>query len=274
VASGYLVWGDVGLDVYGDEDAPRPGGCALNVALALVAAGVPPTDVAVAAPVGGDGAHLRGLLGARGVDVSLLRVLAGPSPRQHIDVEPSGERRFRGYEGGVLTGWGADAALRAALGDAALVYVPVFGLTRPWAELALAVRPDEPVALDLMDLEDLDAAFVEDAVRRAAVVFCGLDARRQAESIPRLAEAARAGGTLLVVTLGPEGAVAFDGPAEHRVPAAPVPGGRVVDTTGCGDALAGTFLARRDAGDDVPTALAAASAAAARVAAHRGAVPT
>src|SRR5690606_36590759 len=84
-----LVWGDVGLDVYADEDAPRPGGCALNVAISLARSGLP--RVACAAPLGADGAALREVLASCGVDVTHLELRPGATPRQPVRLAPSGE---------------------------------------------------------------------------------------------------------------------------------------------------------------------------------------
>lgn len=267
-----LVVGDLGLDDYLDEAAPRPGGCALNVACALRAAGA--ERVAAAGPIGDDGGPLLDLLRARGVDAALVERVRGVSARQRIAVRPDGERDFAGYLPGVLAGWRPGSALEAALRSAGLVYVPAFDVTRDLAARAWAARPaGAPLALDLMNMTDLDDAFVDEAVARAAVVFAGLHAERDAARVERLAGlAARPGAALVVVTLGPLGAVALSGGAPVRRPAAPVPGGRVVDTTGCGDAFAGAFLAARAGGAALEAAMDAGARLAAQVAARRGAV--
>lgn len=268
-----LVCGDIGLDEYLDEAGPRPGGCALNVACALVAAGAP-GRIGVAGPVGDDGADLRAALRARGIDESLVDARPGPTPRQRIDVRPDGEREFKGYAPGVFAGWAPRPALLRAIAAAGLVYVPTFDVTRDLAVRAWSSRaPGAPLALDLMNMTDHDESFAEEAVQRATVVFAGLHAERDGAWVERFARwAARPGAALVVVTLGPEGAVALSrGPRLARA-AAPIPGGRVVDTTGCGDAFAGAFLAGRARGLAVPEALAAAATLAARVAGQRGAM--
>lgn len=268
-----IVCGDLGLDEYLDEAAPRPGGCALNVACALTGAGLE-GRVACAGPVGDDGQPLRSLLRARGVDASLVETRAGATARQRIAVRPDGERDFEGYLPGVLAGWAPGPASLDALRRADLVYVPVFDVTRDLAAAVWAARaPGAPLALDLMNMSDLDDGLVEEALARASVVFAGLSAARDEARIARLAAlAARPGAALVLVTLGPLGAVALSGGPRLARPAAPVPGGRVVDTTGCGDAFAGAFLAARARGRDVAAAMDEGSRLAARVAARRGAV--
>lgn len=263
----FLCWGDVGWDEYEGEEQPRPGGCALNVALSLVAEGAP--DVSCAAPIGRDGAALRALLERHGVDVGLLEERTGATPRQPIRLGPEGERELYGYQGGVLRGYAPGPPVLEAAARAGLVYVPVFDLTRAWAEAAWAAGAQ--VAVDLMDLSDVDPAFVERSVSSSRVVFAGLSRARHAAEIERLvALAAQPGAALVVVTLGAEGAWAFAGETRHTVTAAPVR--RVVDTTGCGDAFAGAFLARWRAGRPLPEALLSGTTRAAVVAAHKGAV--
>lgn len=269
----FLVCGDLGLDEYLDEATPRPGGCALNVACALAASDAP-GRLGVAGPIGDDGAHLRALLRARGIDDALVDARPGPTPRQRIDVRPDGEREFKGYAAGVFAGWTPGPALRQAIAVAGLVYVPTFDVTRELAVGAWSSRPTgAPLALDLMNMTDHDEAFAEEAVRRATVVFAGLNEERDGAWLDRFARwAARPGAALVVVTLGPRGAVALSGEPRLARPAAPVPGGRVVDTTGCGDAFAGAFLAARARGVALPAAMDAAATVAARVASQRGAV--
>ncbi|RMG11659.1 MAG: hypothetical protein D6731_15140, partial [Planctomycetota bacterium] len=152
----------------------------------------------------------------------------------------------------------------------AWVYVPCFGPTLPWAEAAW--RTGHPgLVLDLMDLEGLPADFVEEAARRAALLFAGLSTHHPL--LPRLrALAAAPGAALVVVTLGADGALACAPDGVVEVPAPPLPG-PLVDTTGCGDAFAAGFLARWTRGGRLEEALRAGGERAARVATHRGAVP-
>ena len=270
-AFGLLSVGDLGLDLYEDEVAPRPGGCALNVACAFAAA-ARSARVAAAGPVGPDGVWLREVLASRGASPGLVSVEEGATPRQRIALRPDGERVFAPHEPGVLLGFRPSAALRAAIAAADLVSVPVFEPTLALADEVLALRAGRgPTALDLMNLEGIEPAWIDSAIDRAAFVFAGLDPARDAAWVDRVAaRARRPGAAVVVVTLGPAGAVAFVRDERFAVAAPPVPGGRVVDTTGCGDAFAGTFLATRASGIDA--ALREAALAASHVAARRGAL--
>jgi sugar/nucleoside kinase (ribokinase family) len=75
----------------------------------------------------------------------------------------------------------------------------------------------------------------------------------------------------LVVTRGPEGAVAVEKGQRIEAPAAPVD--KVVDTTGAGDLFAAGFLAARCRGRDLQACLETGATAAAEVISHFGARP-
>ncbi len=70
-----------------------------------------------------------------------------------------------------------------------------------------------------------------------------------------------------VVTLGPQGAVAFDGQAIHAIPAVPT---QAVDTVGAGDIFAGAFLYALTRRMPYPQAGSLAAMAASRLVARRG----
>ncbi len=76
---------------------------------------------------------------------------------------------------------------------------------------------------------------------------------------------------LLVVTKGPDGAIAISDGQRHSVEAEPVE--RVVDTTGAGDLFAGGFLAGHAQGRSIDECLKIGAIAAAEVISHYGARP-
>ena len=77
--------------------------------------------------------------------------------------------------------------------------------------------------------------------------------------------------TTLVITRGPEGAIAAEGAKTVETAAAPAE--QVIDTTGAGDLFAAGFIAARCRGRDIETSLQAGSIAAAEVISHFGARP-
>ena len=76
----------------------------------------------------------------------------------------------------------------------------------------------------------------------------------------------------LVVTKGPQGAIAIENGARISIPAAPV--SEVVDTTGAGDLFAAGFLTARCKGASLERCLWTGAIAAAEVIQHYGARPT
>ncbi|MBL4848352.1 MAG: carbohydrate kinase family protein [Planctomycetes bacterium] len=260
-----LLWGDVGFDDYASGETLL-GGCALNVARAALSH-EPSFEVLVAAPLGEDGEALREALVACGAGVNLLETHPGLTPRQPIQVSAEGERTLSGYQAGVLGEVRpVSPALTTALASAGLIYVPVFAQTIAWARAAW--ESGAPVALDLQDLEELPEGFLSEAAERSVLLFAGLS-----KSHPRLDELralARGSDATWIVTLGAEGALAWRGGEETAIPATTVPGGRVVDTTGCGDTFAGTFIVCWREALSVGGSLNAASEAAARVASQLG----
>jgi ribokinase len=80
--------------------------------------------------------------------------------------------------------------------------------------------------------------------------------------------AARLGARACVITLGSQGAVAYDGRRSWWQPAFGV---SVVDTTGAGDAFCGTLAASFAAGDDLAEAVRRGCAAGALATGHLGA---
>jgi sugar/nucleoside kinase (ribokinase family) len=77
--------------------------------------------------------------------------------------------------------------------------------------------------------------------------------------------------TTLVITRGPDGAVAVEGGEQAERPAAHVE--RVVDTTGAGDLFAAGFLAARCRGHGLARALDTGAICSAEVISHFGARP-
>ncbi|MEN2738254.1 PfkB family carbohydrate kinase [Microbacterium sp. X-17] len=253
-----VVVGDALIDELRDGANVREliGGAALNVAVGLSRLGVPATLVAM---VGDDtaGDHIRAYLRDYGVDL-----IATPSPRgtaraivtrsergepSYLFTEAARERRIR---------FGRVA--RAAFADAALVVVSCFAFddAEQTAELEEALAgTDAVLAVDPNPREGMlrdRAAFVsgfERITRGAALVKVGADDAQllYGASLDDVrARLLRNGVDVVLATRGSAGAeVSVSGAgAEVRVsrPIASVPG-RVVDTTGAGDAVLASVVA-------------------------------
>lgn len=237
----------------------EPGGACLYVSLA---AALWNARVAVVSVRGDDypPAALDALL-ARGIDLSGVRELEGPGLRTWLLYEAAGRR--------VIHHLGLPSHDEVSPGprqipthclDARAFHLAPMPLDRqaelvralaPRREAGLSLDPYEPVteanfAAWKAVLEDVDMFFVsEDELRLDDV-----------DDDPRASVRRLAGGRLRFVAFkrGPRGGLLYDAHAGSFIEWPPVP--RLTgDPTGCGDALAGGFLAAVLAGCDVQEAL-------------------
>jgi ribokinase len=244
-----------GETVLGTGFSTGPGGKGSNQAIAAARAGA---SVRFLGAVGDDlfAAQLRRALTGAGVDTTGLRQVAGPSGVAVIVVDGSGENSI------VVVG-GANAAVRdltdldlAAIADADVLLCQ---LELPLEVVVAAARqarsagttvflnpsPVQPLPDELLDAVDVLIVNETEARQLGDAVL---------DRVPHL-----------VTTLGARGATLRgpDGGTHHATP----PPVQVVDTTGAGDAFAGTLAASwpSDAGDALDRACAAGALATTRL---------
>ena len=252
-----------------------PGGKGANQAVAAAAAGA---HVAMIGAVGDDPAGIRMVedLRSRGVSTKGVRTAGSVSTgAAYITVTPDGENTIVLDPGAnalvdsaaVEAAWPAVSAARVLL---SLLEIPLGAVTaavRLAAETGIrpvvTLAPAQPVPADL--LRGLDPLLVNEheAAFLLHVDDLGGDAQDAATELLRLGPASS------VVTLGPAGAAVADGSGVRLLPAVPVE--KVVDTTGAGDAFAGTLAAALAGGADLDTAVGAGLRAGAMAVARRGA---
>jgi sugar/nucleoside kinase (ribokinase family) len=189
------------------------------------------------------GEHLREVLGADGVDCSLLFTDPAGTGRSVNLVTPSGRRIFF-YDGGShMTLTPPQDLVDRALAGADLVFASLPNWAR--TVVARARVAGIPVAVDLQDVRDSADPYRADFVASADYLFAS------AAHVPDPVAAATAWfaagpARLVAFGMGPRGALLVqrraDGPPEvlHQPP--PPLGLPVIDTTGAGDALATGFL--------------------------------
>jgi ribokinase len=222
-----------------------PGGKGANQAVAAAAAGA---QVVLVGCVGddADGRSYRAGLERRGVGVDALRVVDAPTGTALIVVDESGENSIVVVPGANATVTQDDVRrLDLHADDVLLVQLEI-----PLDVVAAAIRHAQAVGarvvLNVAPYADLDA----DLLAAADPVVANETEAAALATMPRS----------LVVTLGSRGA-RWTADGATREVAAPVV--EAVDTTGAGDAFAGTLAARLAAGADDEVALADAVAAAA-----------
>jgi fructoselysine 6-kinase len=261
--------GDCGVDRYVPLGLDRPGGITLNVAVHLRQC-LPDARITIITALGNDaGADQVVETAARASVVASVRRLDGSTPIQHIDLEPSGEKRFIGYDAGVLRQFRLGPDERAIVAAADLLVTTVFAQVEDLFDSVIAAPCTGMRAVDFTDLSDLGdgVGFVSKYIDRFDIGFFGLTSGA-VDLIASLEDVARAHRRLFVITLGPDGSMAICG-SERIVCGAP-PVTRVVDTTGAGDSFAAGFLAEYCASRDVARALTRGSAEAARTIQHIG----
>jgi len=261
---------DCGVDRWDDRGLDRAGGIGLNVAVHARRLCAPGDTVTIVAPVGDDaGADLvREAAKRTGVD-DCLAVVPGATPVQHIRAGPGGERVFDRYDEGVLAGFRVSARQRDAIAGSDLLTTAAFGQGLEFFESVMACRPRGLRAVDFTNANDVGepVAFAQRWAGDLDVGLFGLQSR-DTSLIDALESVAQSTGRIFVVTLGPEGALAFGrGP---RIASAARPVEHVLDTTGAGDAFTAGFLCEYVRGGSVPQSLARGSEAAASTLGHIG----
>lgn len=247
-----------GETVPGTSYAEYPGGKGLNQAVAAARAGASTSFVgAVGHDTAGD--MLLGVMHDDGIDTSHVHAVSEPSGRALIFVSAAGENS-------IVVVAGANDTVQADSMPTATVYlsqleVPVAAIERTFAAARQAgavtvlnpapVKPLPDSLLALCDIVTPNQHEVE--------LLGGVDRLRSL------------GAKAVIVTRGADGADLHtaDG-VTHVDPFQVSP----VDTTGAGDCFSGALCARLAAGDDLPTAMRFAAAAAALSTTVPGAVPS
>jgi sugar/nucleoside kinase (ribokinase family) len=215
-----------------------PGGGAIN-AIGASRLGL---HAALAVPLGDDldGRFIRAALEREGIE---LATSAGQRTPTTVVMPWGGERAMVTYEPGVSTSAAEVAALSPR---AAVVALDQLDIVPPGARGYATCGDDDARAFAGHPPSDLGQARALFVNRREALVITG-------EDTPEAA-AERLGGDveIVIVTLGPEGALALVGGELIRAPGFEM---KAVDTTGAGDLLCAAFVWADLAGADVEVAL-------------------
>jgi len=247
------------LDEMTEADAfvPHFGGAVANVAMVAARAGAP---VTLAGGAGEDawGRWLYGRMRQEGIDLSLFTLVPGAqTPLALVAVDARGEPTYVIYGEGIATVVHAlgDRVAQAVQDCSALFISSNTMVGAEEREITMAAREralelgrpvifDPNLRLHRWRSPDEAAAKARACVDGSLLIRAneGEAALMTGETDPERAAAAlvAAGARMVVITLGPEGAILR---GEHRAEAPGVKVG-VVSTIGAGDVLTGTLLAR------------------------------
>ncbi|HEX3467586.1 MAG TPA: PfkB family carbohydrate kinase [Candidatus Elarobacter sp.] len=274
---GALVDRKFHLDGSSERDAPSAcgrtvvsfGGVARNVAENLARLGLRARLISLAGD-DRDGRALLDDLVAHGIDASEVARVADASTAQYLAViDPAGELAFELADTTIFERLDAARVARAqsAFAPAAWVFAETNLLADAVAVLVAGARgASYRLALDAVSVPKASRLPAE--LSGCEIVFLNVaEARSYLDGSPPSAESCAAairarGANSAVVMDGAAGVVVAAGDRVERIPAARA--ARVADVTGAGDALVATTLRRLCAGDDLVTAVAAGTQAAAR----------
>lgn len=264
--------GDVGVDKYLNLGLSRPGGCSLNVAVHLSRL-APGFDVRLLSVIGDDPAagSLRSLLACENLSL-FVEAFPGRTATQSIELLKDGERKFAGYDAGVLEDFVLSDEQERVIQVSDYVMTLVYAQFEDAFAQVLAAPRRGKLIVDFMDLSDYGGGLTPlvEALRHADLGFFGL----KDATDPVIGELERRTAYTdkkYVVTLGEHGSLWLENGQRLHAPAFPVP--MVVDTTGAGDAFAAAFLSRYLEGASAQGSLAFASQHAATVVTQIGSFP-
>lgn len=262
--------GDCGVDHYLPSGERRFGGITANFARHARKEFRADDEIHIVSCIGNDeGADLvRSSLAGTDIDCH-VSIIPGTTPTQYIEIEADGERNFVRYDAGVLNDFVFSQEQRDIIAGSSLLVAPVYLQIVGLFDELLAIETSGLTAIDFADFQQHpEFNLLEENIDKVDIGFFGLSVMDAAIS-ERISSLAARHDKLFVITLGANGSRAFHGATQVHCDAVPV--GKVVDTTGAGDAFAAGFLSRFCHGADVGTAMQHGAELAATVVARLGA---
>lgn len=249
---------------------PRPGGSAANTAAWLGSLGAPTDFVGCVGTA--DAAEHEQIFRDHGVVPHLSSGLGVPTGTIVILVE--GQHRTMLTERGANATLSADGVTAELLDDAALLHVSGYSILDGFGQagardlIGRATAAGVPVSVTPGSagyLSDFGVKPFMDAIAGATIVFPNLAEGKlmSGEAHPmRIGKALREFFDVVVLTMGADGLIVFEGSSSTPIPAPIVQ--HVIDPTGAGDAMAAGFLQRWVVDRDAASAAKAGAFTAAR----------
>lgn len=252
------------LDFFSQQDQHFAGGNSLNQAVRFRQMGC---ESAFVGALGTDeaGDRIAALLQSESVDVSHVHRVDGATACNRLINDELGERY--GIEGA----WQGGVYEAFQLGEADWAYISGFDVWSTHANgpnylQALERKTNaQLMGVDFLHLQDYE--LLQKSLRTVEIAYFG----GTADMVDDLARIAKANKGVIVLTLGAEGSIAFQG--DRMVSQQALPMDRVVDTTGCGDAFQAAFTACYFKTRNVEAALLAGAKLGKAAAAHYGGIP-
>lgn len=237
--------GDNCIDVYPALGRGFSGGNAVNVAVSCVRYGMRPAYVGW---VGEDayGDQLRRELMAQGVDVSHVHRKPGTTAQTFVALVGN-ERVLGEYAEGVMSDFSLSEEDLSWIARFEMVHAGIWGRVEPY--LPRLKAQDQIISFDFAD--KWDSPLWNELPASLNYAFASAPADT-AELRGRMRAAVDLGAGAVIITLGADGSMAYDGSQFYHQRAIPV---TVVDTMGAGDAFIAGFLCAVAHGMDVAQAM-------------------
>ena len=225
--------GDSCVDHYEALGQSFPGGNPVNFAVYLRRLGAKSSFIGA---VGSDreGKLVLEALERKGVDVSHVQILDGPTPSTQVEMV-NGNRSFTAYDTGIMEQY----ALRPE--DLRFIAEHAIAVTALWGkcehDLAAIRAMGVPVAFDCADLPDDPAA--QTALPNVDIAFFSDDSASEEDLREKIRQIAAKGPSIVVAMRGAYGSMAYDGERFYKTQAIDC---EVVDTLGAGDSFIAGFL--------------------------------
>ena len=225
--------GDNCMDVYKSTGEAYPGGNPVNVAVYIKRMNA---DSSYTGAVGTDeyGKRMIKAISEKGVDTSHIKVLEGKTAVTHVE-HVNGDRVLGDYEEGVMADFKLDEEDIDFLCSHDLVVSGIWGMIE--SDLYKIKERNIPIAFDFADKPDHE--ITKKALPFVDYAFFSCDSDDEQELYDFMKSVKSQGPTLVVVTRGEKGSIAYDGKEFTKYGIIQC---EVVDTMGAGDSYIAGFL--------------------------------
>jgi fructoselysine 6-kinase len=252
------------LDFFPQQNKHYAGGNSLNQAIRYRQLG---HQSAFVGALGTDdaGDRITALLQSKSIDISHMHRINGKTACNRIINDELGERY------GVDGAWEGGVYEEFQLGEDDWAYIKSFDIWSTHANnpnyLSSLERKNahQFVSVDFLNLRDYE--LLQKSLRTIDIAYFG----GTADMADDLAQIAKNNKGIIVLTLGAEGSMSFEGDRSYTQKALSID--KVIDTTGCGDAFQAAFTASYFNTKDIQSSLLAGAKSGRETASNFGGVP-